>query len=250
VTPVRLVPRKVRKLGTMLLAIGSVSAALAVFATGALASSDNSFNVVGGLSFSSAANRTSAHFTFSGSKAPSDIRVLPCNQADAVATDGPAGTKSSSTGFGGTGQTGVKFQPGAFGNYTVVFSGHVFQVQVVIVSGHQHSTFNLGNATCAPIAVPTTVTTQAPVVVNAPPAATGGGAAPGATPAAQGAGPVVLGTHLVRGPAEPAVAGTALARTGRHTRELMVFAGLALALGGVALMAGGGNEVALAKANS
>lgn len=252
-TPVapRLVPRTLRKLGPMMLAIGSVSAALAVFASGALASSDANFAVNGGLSFSAPANQTTAHFTFSGSKQPSDIRVLPCSTSDALATDGPSGTKSSSTGFGGSGQTGVKFQPGAFGSYTVAFSGHVFRVEVVVVSGKQHSVFGLGNPTCAPAAIPTTSST-APTTTTTLKAASvpGSGSSSGpavnvVTPAA--GGPVVAGAQAARAGVEPAVAGTALAHTGRHTRTLMVFAGLALALGGLFLMAGGGDSrVALA----
>jgi hypothetical protein len=222
----------------------AVSALLALVAPG-VGAADNSFDVAGSVSFNSSANRTTTHFTFTGTKAPSDIRVLPCNTATVEDAQGPAGTKSSPTGFGGTGQTGVKFQPGLFGAYTVAFTGHVFRVDVVIVSGHQHTVFGLGNSTCAPAPIPvtttappTTTTTRRDVFASIP----SGGQVKGFPDGIRTSPAVVLGTHFVRatgvGSAEPAVQGTALAHTGRHTRMLLLFAGLALAAGGIGVMTG------------
>jgi len=252
-----------RKLGGILLALATGVGAFSFAAPGAGAATD-SFNVNGTVAFNSSANRTTTHFMLSGNKQPSDVRVLPCSSADVADASGPSGTKSSPTGFGGSGQTGVKFQPGAFGNYTVVFSGHIFRVDVVIVSGHQHTVFGLGNATCAPAAIPpvtttmptTTTTTKAatPSAVT-PPASGGVISSPNVAPATgtPGSAPVkVLGTNVARagtGAVEPAVAGTALARTGRHTRLLLLLAGFALALGGFGLMVGEPRRLAPVRAS-
>jgi len=148
----------------------------------------------------------------------------------------------------------------------VCSSDLIFRVDVVIVSGHQHTVFGLGNATCAPATIPpvtttmpTTTTTMAAAAAVTPPAPTGG-ITPVATPAAAGAavtaaakaGPKVLGTNVSRTAAvsvEPAVAGTALARTGPHTRLLLLMAGFALALGGIALMVGEPRRLAPVRAS-
>jgi hypothetical protein len=244
-------------LGTIVLAFAAVIGALAL--ANPVGAATDGFNVSGTVAFSGTANRTTVRFSFGGDKTPSDIRVLPCSSASVTDSSGPSGTKSSSTGFGGSGQTGVKFQPGSFGNYTVVFSGHIFRVDVVIVSGHQHTVFGLGNATCAPATIPpststsmATTTTTIRVGAAQPPAGPAAATASASGPVASvktNPAPAVAAATVSRNPAtgaiEPAVAGTALARTGRHTRMMLVMAGVALALGGMALMFGEPRRIAI-----
>jgi hypothetical protein len=190
-----------------------------------------------------AGERSTVRFVFSGSKEPSDIRVFPCTRADVISASGPQGTKSSPTGSGGpNGQTGVKFQEGKFGSYTVVFAGRVFRADVVVHEAHRQTVIQLGNSSCSapvpPVTLPPTTATTA--------AASPAGGPPRATPPAGGtAAPSVLGREVTRsvgaGPAAAAgteVQGTSLAFTGPHSRLLLLLAGLAFALGGMALIFG------------
>jgi hypothetical protein len=144
---------------------------LALMATGVLADrataddtsgyNDKVTSVEGSMTYDSAANQTTFVFKLSVSEQVSHVTITSCPEGNQIVSSaGPSGTKTETGKDPSTNHTGVKFEPGKAGTYTVVFSGNVSGANFIVKngSGHKHYTIGTGSG-CSGTAVTTSSTT-------------------------------------------------------------------------------------------
>lgn len=258
--------RRTRRAGASLLALGLILTVLGLMPQTATADDDldgfedKNFTVDGTRTYDADANQTTFTFVFDGDEdeSASHVLIVACiPNATVVSATGPEGATKKNDQPAKDGSTddhvGIKFEPGVYGTYRIVYSGNLGSADFVVKKGPGHKHFTTGSNPCQPGETPTTETptTLAPTTTEgttpttvAPTTVAPTTVAPTTAPPTT-AGPAVLGL-VVQGTTTTAAPGVsvlgvqqsrALAATGAETRPLLLVAGFLLAMGGAALLA-------------
>jgi LPXTG-motif cell wall-anchored protein len=162
-----------RMIGNALVLFGLLVLATGMFANRATASDDlpkyqdKVDRIEGSRSYNAGTKQTTFVFNATFKEQVSHITVTTCpeNTATVVSATGPSGTKTETGKDPSINHTGVKFEPGKSGTYTVVFSGDVAGADFIVKNGDGHKHYSMGTG-CG--GTPVTTSSSATTATSTP----------------------------------------------------------------------------------